>query len=195
MNTGSATGSLQAHSACRCQCASIQDIPVRVLRLKRSRVRDRPTRQLRACRGYRGHRHQRCRDQSFECSHSHALYCCSVRRIRASDHCYSVENASWGFRPRPRRMCLACDRGCRNCAQPRTDELCHGDTHSEKLGMSDSCFVTVQLERKRLMPAGIENMLVDLTDVVTQMRLENRSCPGAIEMNWRIRSACSADQT
>lgn len=29
----------QAHSACRCQRASIQDIPVRVLRLKRARVR------------------------------------------------------------------------------------------------------------------------------------------------------------
>jgi hypothetical protein len=32
----------QAHSACRCQRASIQDIPVRVLRLKRTRVRGHP---------------------------------------------------------------------------------------------------------------------------------------------------------
>jgi hypothetical protein len=37
--------------------------------------------------------------------------------------------------------------------------------------MSNSWFVTVQRGRKRLMPAGIEDMLVDLTDVVTQIGL------------------------
>jgi hypothetical protein len=48
---------LQAHSACRCQRASIRDIPVRVFRLKSTRAVAGPTRQLRARRGYRGHRH------------------------------------------------------------------------------------------------------------------------------------------
>ena len=75
----------QAHSACRCQQASIQDIPVRVLRLKRTRVRGHPVRRLRAYRGYRGHRHKRCRNQNFEFSDSRSPYCCSVLRICASD--------------------------------------------------------------------------------------------------------------
>ncbi len=37
--------------------------------------------------------------------------------------------------------------------------------------MSNSCFITVQRERKRLMPGGIEDMLADLTNVVTQIGL------------------------
>jgi hypothetical protein len=50
-----ATRILQPHSACRCQRASVQDIPIRVLRLKSIRVRGRPTRQPGVCRGCRGH--------------------------------------------------------------------------------------------------------------------------------------------
>ena len=55
--------------------------------------------------------------------------------------------------------------------------------------MSNSSFVTVQRGRKRLMPAGIEDMLVDLTDVVTQIgltsvvprSLRERSTAGVID--------------
>jgi len=55
--------------------------------------------------------------------------------------------------------------------------------------MSNSSFVTVQRRRKRLMPAGIEDMLVDLTDVVTQIgltpvvprSLRERSTAGVID--------------
>jgi hypothetical protein len=54
--------------------------------------------------------------------------------------------------------------------------------------MSNSCFVTVQCERKRLMPAGIEDMLVDLTDAVTQIGLRSVvSRPDRDELTYPVR--------
>ena len=93
-NGSRAVSELKAHFARRSQRAVIQYIPVRVLRLIRVRMGNRPTRQLRAGGGCCGQRYQRCADQTFKNSHRRSPYGCDVRSIRASDRCCSVERAS-----------------------------------------------------------------------------------------------------
>src|SRR5580704_7330062 len=67
----------------------------------------------------------------------------------------------------------------RKCGYTNQSEVDHNtfsfQTPSGRLGMSNSSRVTLQCDRKRLMPAGIEHMLVHLTgphDLLTSLDVD-----------------------